>query len=182
MSEPWEETEQMRALWRQWNKAGEAPDAGVAWDDLMLAAYAEGRLAPVEAAAVDAYLAAHPESAADVAAARDAGGDAVGLSPESPVPEWLAGVIARASALVPASDDRVIAFRSAARPEPAWRFAARWSALAASFAMVSYLGFALGSDASTSVSLMNQPGSGLADELLDPPSGLFGGLAEVSGT
>ena len=49
---------------------------------------------------------------------------------------------------MPGSGDRVIAFRGApARPEPSWRLAARWGALAASVAVVSYLGFALGSNA-----------------------------------
>jgi hypothetical protein len=60
----------------------------------------------------------------------------------------------------------------------------RWGALAASFAMVSYLGFALGSDASYSLASLDQSVSvvGIGDEVLDPPTGFLGALGEMSGT
>jgi hypothetical protein len=152
----------------------------VTLDELTLAAHAEGRLAPDLARTIDAVLDDEAVLAADVAAARHVatGADAGDASAES-----LASVIARASALVPASGDRVIAFRpaGAVRPEPSWRMAARWGALAASLALVSYLGFALGSNATMVLATLNQP-AGSSDELLDPPTGLFSGLSEVSGT
>jgi hypothetical protein len=59
---------------------------------------------------------------------------------------------------------------------------ARWGAIAASLALVSWLGFALGSDAYGDLTALDgQAGTRLADELLDPPGGFFG-LVDTSGT
>jgi anti-sigma factor RsiW len=182
MSEPWENKAHSRALWQRWTMGEEQTGAGAAsgvpLDELTLAAYAEGRLDAADDDEVAAFLGHHPELADDVAVARQF---ASGEPTQIDDPE-LASVIARAGALVPATDDRVIAFRPAPRrAEPTWRFAVRWGALAASFAMVSYLGFALGSDASYSLAALD-PSVGLADEVLDPPTGFLGGLSELSGT
>jgi hypothetical protein len=185
MSEPLDDAAQERALWRRWVMANELPAAGrmgddagtLVLDDLTLAAYAEDRLDPAVARTIGAVLDDDPDLAADVAAARlaVAGEDVAGGGAA------LASVIARAGALVPGSGDRVIAFRAAApRPEPSWRLAVRWGALAASLAMVSYLGFALGSNATMVLASLDQ--SAASDELLDPPSGFLSGLSEASGT
>lgn len=108
-----------KALWDRF-KAAEP-------DPLTLAAYAEGRLLPAEAAAVERWLAIDPDAAADVALA--------GATP-GPVDTAAADrVAARATILVAG---QVIPFRARVR---------RWSeitALAASVALVAYLGFALG--------------------------------------
>jgi anti-sigma factor RsiW len=155
-------------------------------DALSLAEFAEDRLDGPEAAAVEALLAADPSLAEDVALASRATeippriGDAA-----------LAATIARAAALVPATPEatrhNVLPFRTARPPlsSPAvssWRLAARWGALAASLALVSWLGFALGSDAYGDLAALDgQTGSRLVDELFDPPSGFFG-LPDTSGT
>jgi hypothetical protein len=188
MSEPLDEAALERALWRRWVMANEVPAAGrrrddssgvLTLDELTLAAYAEGRLDAGVERTLDAMLDDYPDLAADVAAARLAATDEAGGADDAA----LASVIARAGALVPGSGDRIIAFRAATpRREPSWQLAVRWGALAASLAMVSYLGFALGSNATMVLASLNQPTSGASDELLDPPTGFLSGLNEVSGT
>ena len=55
-------------------------------------------------------------------------------------------------------------------------------ALAASLALVGWLGFALGGDAYGNLAALDrQSTSGLGDEVLDPPSGFFG-LLDTSAT
>jgi len=182
MSEPVDETAQARALWRQFvaasGAAGTGPEASPPeLDALTLAAYAEGRLPDAERQAVAELLAEYPELAEDVALAQRSANLADVSS------EDLSRVTMRASALVPASDDRVIAFRPRPRgAAPGWRDAARWSALAASFLVVAYLGFSLGSGTSLVLAGLDQPVAGATDELFDPPTGLFGGPADASGT
>jgi hypothetical protein len=48
--------------------------------------------------------------------------------------------------------------------------------------MVSYLGFALGSDASSVLASLDRSAAGISDELLDPPTGFIGGISDVGGT
>jgi anti-sigma factor RsiW len=185
MSEPWDDKAHSHALWRRWNMGDELMGGQAARrmppDELTLAAFAEGRLDAAANDEVAGFLTDHPELADDVAVARrlsDGEGGKIAADPA------LASVIARACALVPGADDRVIAFRPAPRRvESNWQFAARWSALAASFAMVSYLGFALGSDALSSLAALDRSVTvALSDEVLDPPTGFLGGLGELSGT
>ena len=184
MSEPWDDKAQSRVLWRRWTMGEKQAGAGTAGamplDELTLAAYAEGRLDAADSEEVAAFLGDHPEFAEDVAVARHV---ASATATEEAGDLELAAIIARASALVPATDDRVIAFRPAPRrSEPSWRLAARWAALAASFAMVSYLGFALGTDASYSLASLDQSVTAApGDEVLDPPTGFLGGLSEIGG-
>jgi hypothetical protein len=173
-----------QALWRMWKAAeGDADgrrDGSSAPDDLTLAAYAEGNLGAAENAAVAAFLAEHLELAGDVgAAAAPASIDASAAS--------LASVIARAQALVAAPSYGVTPFPAAPRRHSAggdsWRSAARWGSLAASLALVSWLGFALGNDAYGSLAALELRAgapTGVADELLDPSAGFFD-LGEVSG-
>jgi hypothetical protein len=193
MTEPRDGSAQDRALWQRWSTTekaaqGEAPGGvarpGAAAPDAMeLAEFAENRLSGPASAAVEAYLASHPAVAGDVASAAQA----VEI-PFRPGDVALAVTIARAAALVPTAaghdrgGDNVVPFR-AARPAVApWPIAARWGALAASLALVSWLGFALGSDAYGDLAALDgQNGTRLADELLDPPGGFFG-LADQSGT
>ncbi|MBV9523210.1 MAG: hypothetical protein JO010_10480 [Alphaproteobacteria bacterium] len=185
MNEPWDKSVQSGALWQRWKMAGkddavlEAGDSG-APDALTLAAYAEDRLEGAARAAVEALLAGRPELAEDIAFARRMGG---GDAPRDTGEAALAAIIGRASALVPGSGDRVIAFHRPAAAEPRWRTSARWSALAASFALIGYLGFALGTDASTNLaSLAFGAAAGPADEMFDPPSGFLGGAAGETGS
>src|SRR5438876_3948669 len=87
MSEPWNGWARERALWRRWatmanDPAGGLPGGGTAPDALTpdaptpdaltLAAFAEDRLDGAARDAVEAFLAANPAIAADVAAARRA--------------------------------------------------------------------------------------------------------------
>ena len=196
MTEPRDGSARDRALWQRWSRTVEAAQAGnpadsgrpyvVVPDAMVLAEFAESRLTGPQAEAVEAYLAAHRATAADVEAAARAVevpfrvGDAA-----------LAATIARAAALVPAgsgaaararSGDNVVRFRAARPSGSSWPMAARWGALAASLALVSWLGFALGSDAYGDLAALDgQGGTRLADELLDPPGGFFG-LVDQSGT
>ena len=192
MTEPRDGSAQDRVLWQRWSTTekaaeGEAPGGigrpvAAAPDAMELAEFAENRLSGPASAAVEAYLASHPAVAADVASAARAA-----EIPFRPGDAALAVTIARAAALVPAAGhdrggDNIVPFR-AVRPAAApWPIAARWGALAASLALVSWLGFALGSDAYGDLAALDgQSGTRLVDELLDPPSGFFG-LADQSGT
>jgi nucleoid-associated protein YgaU len=187
MSEPSDGSAQERELWRRWKMTagdtrGWASDGSSRPDELTLAAFAEGRLTGPARAAVEAYLAADPDAADDVeaacrlAATSGAADDAA-----------LAATIARAASLVAdptaaGTADNVLAFRPARRPVSAWPVAVRWVALAASLALVGWLGFALGGDAYGSLAVLDrQSATGLGDEVLDPPSGFFG-LVDTSAT
>jgi anti-sigma factor RsiW len=184
-----------RALWRMWKAADSGSNAPWAPDNLTLAAFAEDALAVAERDEVAAFLADHPELAADVAAA--AAPTAVDASNAS-----LESIIARAASLVAAPADGVVPFRAPPFRAPpsraplqagprksvargtSWAFAARWGSLAASIAMVGWLGFALGNDAYGSLAALElraNASTGVADELLDPPAGVFD-LSEASGT
>jgi anti-sigma factor RsiW len=180
MNEPWKGWAQERALWQLWS----ATEQGAARPDaLTLAAFAEDRLTGAARAEIEALLAADPELAEDVAAARQAvvpRADETGSRDETA----LAAITARAAALVPGgAGGNVLSFRPAHRAVPAWPSAARWGAIAASLALVSWLGFALGSNAYVNLAALDgqSASSRLADELLDPPSGFFG-LVDTSGT
>jgi hypothetical protein len=196
MTEPRDGSAQERALWQRWSTTVEAAQGGnpagaglpgaTILDAMMLAEFAENRLTGPQAEAVEAYLASHPAIAADIEAAARATeapfrvGDAA-----------LAATIARAAALVPGHSgaagrgplgDNIVPFRAAQAPASSWPMAARWGALAASLALVSWLGFSLGSDAYGDLAALDgQSGTRLADELLDPPGG-FLGFIDQSGT
>ena len=71
MAEPMNSPEET-ALWQRWRLLARAP-AGEPPDALMLAAYAEGRLGPTEMEAVEEWLCADADLAADIAIARSAG-------------------------------------------------------------------------------------------------------------
>jgi anti-sigma factor RsiW len=204
MSEPWNGRgngrARERALWRRWAMVSSDPGRGTAGEDgardaltpdapapdamapetpapdaMTLAAFAEDRLDAAARAAVETFLAANPAIAADVAAARHG---AMPVIDEAA----LAATIARASSLVsPSAGAAVLPFRPVRRPASPWPGAVRWSAVAASLVLVSWLGFALGSASYGSLAGEGAAGGALVDELFDPPGGFFG-FADTSGT
>jgi anti-sigma factor RsiW len=142
---------------------------------LGLAAFADGLLEPDERDRMAALLAADPVAIDDVAAARALVGGIDDL------PEGLERIVARACATFPGEiDSRVVAFAP-----PRWRHhilhgLAQWGSLAAAIAMVSWLGFAMGSDASRSLSgPVPSIDTGFLPELFDPGSGFLRDLGEV---
>lgn len=174
MTEPMDRAEE-HALWRHWraavNPAGEAARAP---DPLMLAAYAEHRLSETDEEEVETWLALHPEMIGDMVAARDV------HARSAAAPEPSAGALANAMALVPEPDPKVVSIRRAARrTQPVWHIATGRVAVAASLLLVSVVGFALGTDAYTSL-LNGDQQAGLSQDLFDPPTGIFSGLGEES--
>jgi hypothetical protein len=164
---PMDRTEEA-ALWRRW-RASTLPSASAAAepDPSLLAAYAENRLSPAAAEAVEECLADHPEAIGDIIAARQAA--------ETAAP---AAMIARATALIAAAEGAVVAFRAKAQVRTAsWRVAIAWGGMAASFLVTSALGLSLGYDA-----YMNFAGTSpsLVQDALDPATGLFNGGDEDS--
>ena len=167
MTEPMDRAEET-ALWRHWrtavvNAAGEAVPAP---DPLLLAAYAEHRLTETAAEDVEAWLALHPETLTDVLAARE-GGRASAQASEA--------ALLRAMGLVPGA--KVVPFRHPGKPLPSWRAAFARMAVAASLMVASLVGFALGTDAYTSL-LSGDQSAALSQDLFDTPTGIFSSLGE----
>ncbi len=161
------------ALWRRWRAAAAtAGEAAPAPDPLLLAAYAEHRLDEAAAEDVEAWLTGHPEAISDVLSAADSKMD------RSQSVEPSEAALARAMALVPGSDPKVVPFRHRARPVAVWRVALARVAVAASLLVVSLVGFALGTDAYTSLS--GEQTTAMGQDLFDPPSGVFSGFGEES--
>jgi anti-sigma factor RsiW len=163
-----------RGLWRRC-RTTDAPDDEAA-RFLDLAAFADGVLDDEDRDRVAAFLATDPAATADVAGARAlCGGGAT--------PAGLERVIARAVAIVveaPARG-RVLPFVPPPRHQTL-HVLAQWGSLAAAVIVASWLGFAMGSGASLTLS---QPGqtSQAADEsflpeLLDPATGFLRDLGE----
>jgi anti-sigma factor RsiW len=155
-------------LWHRWRAAVAHSAATVEPDALTLAAYAEDRLAPGAAAEVEDWLAANPQAAHDILAARQLREDALPAAPEA--------IVARAQALA-GGEAQVLAFRP--RPRVPLRGGALgWGAVAASILVASLAGFATGND--TYVTLAGSSPPSLSQEVLDPPTGLFNGIDEDS--
>ena len=127
---------------------------------------------------VAAFVAPDPVAMSDVAAARaiSAGGIAM--------PGGLERIIERAAALVEdaAEAGRVIPFAPPPAPRRFVQGMAQWGGLAAAIAFASWLGFAMGSGASLSLSQPGQPNQAQANqisdenflpELLDPSTGFL---------
>jgi hypothetical protein len=173
MTEPMDRAEES-ALWRHWRRAVVNADGGAAAapDLLLLAAYAEHRLSKAAAEDVEAWLARNPEAINDILAAGDSKVDARSGPPEA--------AIARAMALVPGSDPKVVPFRRPMRPTVTWRVAAARVSVAASLLIVSLVGFALGTDAYTSL-LNGDQSAAMSQDLFDPPAaGVFSSFGEES--
>jgi anti-sigma factor RsiW len=175
MSEPLD-IERDPALWRRWRSAASGADGGAApaSDPLLLAAYAEGRLDETAAEPVEAWLASDAALVDDVQAAGNLGRDGATM----PVPET---VLTRAMALVDQREATVLSLRQPARRAPTWRVAAAWGSIAASLMVTGLVGFALGSDAYSSL-LGDRQETALTQELFDPPSGFFSDFGEESNT
>ncbi|HEX3881439.1 MAG TPA: hypothetical protein VHW66_02160 [Stellaceae bacterium] len=141
---------------------------------LDLAGFADSRLDPDEHDRVAALLMTDIDTAGDVAAARS-------LAARSH-PEADEAVIARASALLaePAQQrGRVIPFRRFVRPPPSVFAIAQWGGLAAAIVMASWIGFALGSDASVGLSQINQSGDeSFIGDLVDPSGGVLRSISD----
>ncbi|HKF70396.1 MAG TPA: hypothetical protein VKB68_01500 [Stellaceae bacterium] len=172
MTEPMDRAEE-NALWRHWrtavvNAAGEAAPAP---DPLLVAAYAEHRLSEAVAEEVEAWLALHPEAIEDVLAAACSKADALATVPDA--------ALARAMALVRASDPKVMPFRRRARPGVTWRIAFARVGVAASLLVISLVGFALGTDAYSTL-INGDQSAALSQDLFDPPSGVFSSFGEES--
>lgn len=151
-----------RALWARWRAATPAPASEAEPDALSLAAYAEGRLDEPAAEAIERWLAEHPERLAELAVARAA---ETLVPPPAPEP-----LIAQASALVAAGDERVVRLRRSRPPiaQSGWRAIAVWGGLAASIVATSLIGFQLGSDAYANFTVSSSTAS-VQQDVLDPP-------------
>ena len=160
-----------RGLWRRSCRTDAPVDEASRFLDL--AAFADGLLEPDERDRVAALLAGDPAATDDIAAARTIGGGT-----DEP-PGRLERVVARACAtFLDDTDTRVVAFAP-----PPWRRRvlhglAQWGSLAAAIAMASWLGFAMGSDASRTLRGPSSDTSFLP-ELFDPGSGFLRDLGEV---
>jgi hypothetical protein len=169
MTEPMDRAEE-NALWRHWRTAvNAASEAAPAPDPLLLAAYAEHRLGGTAAEAVETWLALHPEAITDVLAAGEANTQPAVIEPP-------AAALARAMALVPGAESNVVPLRRPA-PVATWHVAVGRVAVAASLLVVSLVGFALGTDAYTSL-LSGDQQAAVSQDLFDPPSGIFSGFGE----
>jgi anti-sigma factor RsiW len=152
-----------RALWQRCLRAEASVDERERLLDL--AAFAEGDLDPDEHDRIAAWLAADPEAAADVAAARLLCGDG------DEAPAAIDRIVARAVASHPApARSGIYAFLS--RRRILVHGLAQWGSLAAAVAIAAWLGFSMGSDAWFTLS---QPrfDDGTAIELFDPGTGFL---------
>ena len=159
-----------RILWQRCRTA-DAPEDEVA-RFLDLAAFADGRLETDEHDRVAALLARDPTAAADVAAGRVLAG-ALGETSAG-----LDRVIARACAILPdapGTPGRLVPFRRPSEPRRILHGLTQWGSLAAAIAIASWLGFAMGSEASFA---LGQVGPSIDTELLDPGTGFLRDLGE----
>ncbi len=161
-----------RRLWQRCRTIDAAEDEAARFLDL--AAYADGLLDIEEQERVDAFLAAHPEAAADVRAAR-------ALAGAEPTFAGFERIITRASALS-ADTNSVSGKVVPLAPRHGRRLLqsfAEWGSLAAAIALAGWLGFAMGSDTSLALSDHRQPSdTGLLPELFDPGTGLLQDIGE----
>ena len=163
-----------RALWQRSCRT-DAPEDEAAWF-LDLAAFADGRLETDERDRVAAVLAADATAADDVAAARALAG---GIAEP---PNGLDRIIARAYAILPdnpVAKGEILAFRSPRRHHSIVHGLTRWGSLAAAIAMASWLGFAMGSDTSLTLSQSRAASdASFLPELFDPGTGFLRDLNE----
>jgi anti-sigma factor RsiW len=161
-----------RRLWQR-SRLIDAPD-DEATRFLDLAAFADGLLDPEEHDRVAALLAADPDAAEDVEAAR-----ASVRSDEASVE--LEKIVARACAILPGGASprgHVIAFVPRRGRRLVQHFA-QWGSIAAALAVASWLGFSMGSDASLALSNPRQSSeTGYLPELFEPASSFLRDLGE----
>jgi anti-sigma factor RsiW len=161
-----------RALWRRSCLTDATEDEVSRFLDL--AAFADGLLEPDESDRIAALLAADPVASDDVAAARR------GIVPEE-LPGTLERIVARACAILPSEPtSRVVAFTPASPRRRILQGFAQWGSLAAAMVLASWLGFAMGSDASRTLSApVPSSDASFMPELFDPGSGFLRDLGEV---
>jgi hypothetical protein len=158
------------ALWRRWRSAGAAGAPAAEPDPVLLAAYAEDRLSPEAAEAIEDWLAANPAAIQDILTARRA--------QDAPLPGAPQATVARATALVGSGTADVLPFR---RPtQRSWRLAANWSAMAASILVACFMGVAMGH--ATYTVLASGSVDSLGQDLIDPPMGYLSNFDEDSST
>ncbi len=164
-----------RALWQRCRTADAPEDEAARLLDL--AAFADGLLDDDDRDRIAALLAGDPAAAADVAAARAlSGGDAA--------PAGIEDLIARAESLVAEAAPafaRVLPFQAPPRRRML-QVVAQWGSLAAAIVVAGWLGFAMGSGASLTLTQTNQAGqvgtASFLPELLDPTTGFLRDLGE----
>src|SRR5665213_4128657 len=175
MAGPEERAEELSLL-RRWRLLARPVGAlGAAETALLLSSYAEDRLDEAGAETIETWLVDHPEAIGDLIAARSAD--------EGAAPAASEAMVARAAALVAASDGNVVRFPAGGVPmRRSWRAAAAWSGLAASLLVTSLVGFALGDNAYSNLAAKGASAESAIHELLDPPAGLFAVEDEDSAT
>lgn len=165
-----------RALWARAVATDFAGDDDARYLDL--AGFADGVLDDDDRERVAAWLDADPVAAADVAAARRVGSAAL--------PPAAAAVVARAASLVVAGaggEAVVFARRPRRRALPLIANWAGWGSIAAALVVAGWLGFAMGSDVSSSFAPIAQPNDeGVLHELFDPSTGFLRNVTEGTQT
>ena len=161
-----------RDVWRRSQQTDTSRDEAEVLMDL--AAFADNRLDPDEAARVEVLIVGDADAAADVVAARVLAGTAMAAADPA--------IIGRAEALVGEGKPEavLIAFptpRPASRP---WYSAASWSGLAAAMVVAGWLGFDLGSGLSTSPVLGGSAADLTANELFDATPLMLRDITESS--
>ena len=163
-----------RTLWQRCRTTDAPEDEAARFLDL--AAFTDGLLDTDEEDRVAALLAADPALRDDVAAARALAG-----GPAEP-PSAVERIVDRARAILPglpATPGRVVPFAPPPGRRRILHGVAQWGSLAAAIAVASWLGFAMGSDASLMLSQPSQSSDvGVLPELLDPGSGFLRDLGE----
>jgi len=163
-----------RALWQRCRTTDAPEDAAARFLDL--AAFADGLLDTDEQDRVAALLAADPTARDDVTAAR-----ALASGVAEP-PSALECIVDRACAILPdllVAPGRVVPFAPPPRRRRILHGVAQWGSIAAAIAVASWLGFAMGSDASLMLSQPSQSSDvSVLPELLDPGTGFLRDLGE----
>jgi anti-sigma factor RsiW len=161
-----------RRLWQRCRTMDAEEDEAARFLDL--AAYADGLLDIEERERIAALLAADPEAAADVRAAR-------GLAAAERTSAGLERIVARASTISPDTGSvggKVVPL-APRQGRRLLQISAQWGSLAAAVALAGWLGFAMGSDTSLALSEPRQPGdTGLLPELFDPGPNFLRDLGE----
>lgn len=161
------------ALWQRSRTVDAVEDDAARF--LELAGFADGMLDADDHERVAEWVAGDPDAAGDIAAARS-------LAASGHLPSVPERVVARVCALVeppPPQRGNVIPLRWRLATLPALRLTASWGSLAAAMAVVGWLGFNLGMDASLSVAAVGQPSDeGFLQEFVEPSSGFIRELNE----
>ena len=158
------------ALWQRSRDAEAAENEAERFLDL--AGFVDGRLDAEDRERIAELLARDPVLSADIAAARALAAGAVPAASDT--------VVKRAAALVDAAPlGQVMLFPPRSRAAANLQRFAQWGSLAAAIVMAGWLGFALGADASISLTRNGvQSEDGFLRELLDPSTGFLRDLTE----